>query len=111
MTNNLGLEVVLSNCVSVFEGVILQTTPEYIQPFQDAGGWQRHSFRKKKKTTKNWQKCTRLRWKTGYVSDVALANHWDWAEGQQQNKDLFTVRSCITSFLMPVQLYGSLPFL
>lgn len=52
MTNNLGLEVVLSNCVSVFEGVILQTTPEYIQPFQDAGGWQRHSFRKKKKKKK-----------------------------------------------------------
>lgn len=50
MTNNPGLEVVLSNCVSVCEGVILQTTPEYIQPFQDAGSWQHYSFRKKKKT-------------------------------------------------------------
>lgn len=60
----------------------------------DAGGWRHHSL--SWGGSKNWQKSTRLRRETGYVSDVALANHWDWAEGQQENKDLFTVCSCVT---------------
>lgn len=120
MTNNLVLEVVLSNCVQVFlKEWFSRLTSEYIQPFQDAGGWQHHSFRGEKKTNikKTKKKLAEVNqteiWvnKTGYVSDVALANHWDWAEGRQQNTDLFTVCSCITSFLMPVPLYGSLTFL
>lgn len=65
--------------------------------------------------SKDWQKSTTLRWKTGYVSAVAVADHWDWAAGQEENKDLFTVCSCLTWLLMPVTLFSispvaSLPF-
>ena len=52
----------------------------------DAGGWQHHSLTWG--GSKNWQKST----KTGYVSDVALANHW--ATGQQDRRRTKTCSLC-----------------